>query len=128
MMQNPQAQQPLINGPKVEPPPPLNVKKGAAEWKLFKQMWENYCIVAGIKQEGPGADNAFTKALVLHTLGIDGLEVYNGLELQAEHTVKDVLAAFDKHFIGETNETYERFAFNKRDQKQDETIEDYIEH
>lgn len=126
MMQNQQAQQPLTNGPKVEPPPPLNVKKGAAEWKLFKQMWENYCIVAGIKQEGPGADSAYTKALFLHTLGIDGLEVYNGLELQAEHTVKDVLAAFDKHFIGETNETYERFTFNKRDQKQDETIEDYI--
>ena len=37
-----------------------------------------------------------------------------------------VIEQFQTTFIGETNETYERFIFNSRDQKEGETIEQYI--
>ena len=33
---------------RVNPPPPLNIKRGGYEWKHFKQMWQNYSIVAKI--------------------------------------------------------------------------------
>ncbi|KAK7105231.1 hypothetical protein V1264_016637 [Littorina saxatilis] len=107
---------------RVNPPPPLNVKKGCEEWKLFKQMWQNYCIVSRLKDD----DVPYSRALFLHTLGQEGLTVYNGLKLDDNPTVKQIMDAFDDHFIGKRNETYERYVFNKRDQKPNENVEDYI--
>ena len=54
---------------RISPPPPLNTKKGASEWKLFKQMWGNYVIVARL--QGETAD--YMIALFLHTLGTNVL-------------------------------------------------------
>ena len=51
--------------------------------------------------------------------------MYIGMQLEENHTL-DIINAFDNHFIGKTNETYERHVFNKRDQKTDESMEDYI--
>ena len=110
------------NHAKVSPPPPLNTKKGASEWKLFKQMWHNFVIVAKIENES----QQYMKALFLHTLGSDGLTIVNGLELEERHTTRDIIEALDGHFIGQVNETYERFVFNTRDQKEGESFEDYI--
>ena len=110
------------NHAKVSPPPPLNTKKGASEWKLFKQMWHNFVIVARLENES----QQYMKALFLHTLGSDGLTIVNGLELPQGHTLKDIITALDEHFIGQVNETYERFVFNTRDQKEGESFEDYI--
>ena len=36
---------------RVNLPPPLNIKRGGDEWKLFKQMWQNYNIVAKIDSQ-----------------------------------------------------------------------------
>ena len=66
------------------------------------------------------------KTLFLHVLGPEGLSIYNGLELADGATVTDIITALDVHFIGKVNETYERFVFNRRDQKEGEHIEDYI--
>ena len=110
------------NHAKVSPPPPLNTKKGASEWKLFKQMWANFVIVARLENE----TQAYMKALFLHTLGSDGLAIVNGLELGAGHAVTDIITALDNHFIGQVNETYERFVFNTRDQREGESFEEYI--
>ena len=66
------------------------------------------------------------RALFLHTLGQEGLIVYNGMQLEENNTVGIIFDAFENHFIGKTNETYERYVFNKRDQKTDELVEDYI--
>ncbi|KAL8592715.1 hypothetical protein ACOMHN_037655 [Nucella lapillus] len=113
---------PVRHSPKVNPPPYLNVKKGSAEWKLFRQMWDNYVIIARLNDE----TEDYMKALFLHTLGPDGLLIYNGMKLRDNHTVADIIEALENHFIGKTNETYERFVFNKRDQKVDEPFEDYV--
>ena len=52
--------------------------------------------------------------------------MYNAMQLEENHTLDDIINAFDNHFIGETNDTYERYVFNKSDQKTDESVEDYI--
>ena len=108
--------------PKVSPPPALVTKRGSHDWKLFKQMWTNYVVVAGLQNETP----EYLRALFLHTLGAEGLTIFNGLELADDATVDQIIVAMDTHFIGNTNEIYERFVFNKRDQKEGESFDDYI--
>ena len=48
--------------------------------------------------------------------------VYNGMRIEENHTLDDSIDAFDNHFIGKTNKIYERYVFNKRDQKSDESV------
>ena len=117
-MSNPGRGQP--KRPKVSPPAPLVTKRGTQDWKLFKQMWTNYIVVAGLENEAP----AYLRALFLHTLGAEGLTIFNGLELDDSATVDQIISAMDTHFIGKTNEIYERFVFNKRDQKEGESFDD----
>ena len=38
----------------------------------------------------------------------------------------EIIKRFDAYFIGEMNETYERYEFNSRDQKEGETIDKYV--
>ena len=40
--------------------------------------------------------------------------------------IRTIIEKFDKYIIGETNETYERYVFNKREQKPEESVELYI--
>ena len=54
--------------------------------------------------------------------------MYNGVQLEENNTVGIIFDAFDNHFIGKTNETYERYVFNKRDQKTDESFRDSCFH
>ena len=93
----------------VNAPPPLNVKKGSDEWKLFKQMWTNYFIVARLSDE-----EDYKRALFLRTLGQEGLIVHNGMQLEENHTLDDIINAFDNHFIGKTNEIHERYMCSTR--------------
>ena len=46
------------------------------------------------------------------------------MKLGDDHTLEDIIEALENHFIGKTNETYERFVFNKGDQKSNEPFED----
>ena len=45
------------------------------------------------------------------------------MQLSEGHTVDNIVTAFDNHFLGRTNETYERYVFNMRGQKLDESFE-----
>ena len=40
--------------------------------------------------------------------------------------LKDVIVGFDAHFVGTTNETYERYVFNNRNQGATESVEDCV--
>jgi len=40
--------------------------------------------------------------------------------------IDQVIARLDTHFIGEANETFERFKFNQRIQHSNETIDTYV--
>jgi len=63
------------------------------------------------------------KAILVHCLEDDALEPYNTLPLTNTSTLADVLAAFETFVIGESNETYERFLFNRRVQEAGERFE-----
>ena len=110
----------------VSPPPHLKMQENRVEeWKLFLQMYENYELITELNKKS----KEYQKAVFLHTLGPVGLRLYNTLTFDREGDEKDVKVIKEKMstlIIGRTNETYERFIFNKRDQKPGESIETYI--
>ena len=61
-------------------------------------------------------------------MGKDALRVYDGLELTDAQRVdvKEILDAFEQFCLGETNETYERWIFNNRNQHDTESIDAYV--
>ena len=88
-------------------------------WKIFRQRWQNYEVVTDIS----AIELPKKKAMFLHCLEDDALEAYNTFQLGTEATIEEILARFDKFIIGEVNETYERFNFNKRVQESGEKFE-----
>ena len=64
-------------------------------------------------------------ALLLHTLGDEALKVYYRFQFSTpedETTPTEIMQAFDKYAIGETNETYERYIFHTGKQGESETV------
>ena len=68
---------PATRTPSVKPPRPLDVSQTTAKsWKLWKQLWENYSIVARLDLQ----DERYQKAIFLCTIGEDALEIFNVFE------------------------------------------------
>ena len=60
---------------------------------------------------------AYQTALLQHTIGDEGLQVYNGSTLDTpkeERTTEEIIASFYTIAVGEISITYERYVFNKR--------------
>ena len=106
-----------------KPPEPLTlVTDAVSNWKLWKQLWQNYAIVADNQSESRSPE--FIKALFITTMGIEGLEIYNACD--PEDTVNEIIKKLDEHILGQTNETFERYKFNARGQMCEEAIDAYV--
>ncbi|ESO87488.1 hypothetical protein LOTGIDRAFT_175953 [Lottia gigantea] len=65
---------PVIN---VSPPAQLILGDSPVEnWKLYKQAWSNYKVIAGLELR----TEEYRKALFLHNLGREAQLIYNSLE------------------------------------------------
>ena len=84
----------------------------------------------GLKDpENPAVNKSLRTATLLTCIGSDALDVYEGLEFEREDDKKDidiVLQKLQRYCIGETNEIYERYRFNKRDQEPNESLDAYV--
>ena len=110
----------------IKPPSPLVMdSKLTDNWKLFKQRWEIYSVIANLQQ----MTEKYRVNLLLHTLGESALKVYNGFQFpdgndaRTEQQIKD---AFDSFAVGQINETYERYVFNSRIQREEEPFETFL--
>ncbi|XP_028412151.1 uncharacterized protein K02A2.6-like [Dendronephthya gigantea] len=113
----------LLPGYVFKPPEPVKLaKNGVENWKIWKQLWQHYCVVSNVEQHPA----AFRKSLLISTMGVEALQIYNGCDPLDTDTAEDILNKLDAHILGETNETFERYKFNTRIQKSDETIDDYL--
>ena len=68
-------------------------------------------------------------ATLLTCIGPDVLDIYDGLPFASEDEKYDtdkVLELPEEYCVGETNETYERHVFNKRNQQQSESFDTYL--
>ena len=112
--------------PGIRPPdPPVFDNNIASSWKLFKQKWNDYAVLSDLEKKS----NQFQVALLRRSIGDDGLKIYNGFKFATEEnarTVEQILQKFDAYAIGEINETHERYVFNKRDQKEGESFENFL--
>ena len=61
-------------------------------------------------------EEAFKTAMFSLVVGEDGLEIHDGMDFSPETDCEmlKVVKRFEEFCIGETNETYERFIFNRR--------------
>lgn len=67
-------------------------------------------------------------ATLLTCIGSDALDVCDSYDFESPEQMKDIdiiLQKFEQYCIGETNMTYECYCFNKRDQKQSESVDTY---
>ena len=110
----------------IQPPTGLNLSSTnkAEVWKLYKQQWKNYEIVAQLNRQ----TEEYRIALFLYSIGPQAVKTYNGFDLSQEdrRNLDAIIAAFDRYAIGETNETFERYLFNKREQQEGESIDQYV--
>ena len=63
-------------------------------------------------------------ALFLHCIGPEALKIFNGMSFdnaQEKEKLENIVKKFNEFTIGETNETYEHYVFNSRNQSPDET-------
>ena len=115
---------PPVHG--LKPPGKLNTSGNLADaWKSYKQVWENYCLISGLNSQ----TEEYKVAFFLHCLGTEGLKIYNGFQFDNEPDRKilaKVLEKFDEFTLGQTNETYERYVFNSRNQEEQESIDAYV--
>ena len=94
-------------------------------WRVFRQKWRNYSVITRLQDQ----NEEYKVALLLHTLGDELLKIYNGFTFETDEddrTEAEILQKFEEFAVGETNETYERFIFNKRDQHADESFESFL--
>ena len=69
----------------------------------------------------------FQKSLLISTTGLKALQIYNyGCDPADTDTAENILTNLDAHILRDTNETFERYKFNTRAQKPDESIDDYL--
>ena len=112
--------------PQVPAPKPLDVDGDRADnWKIWKQRWDNYCIITGLLDQ----PEDYKCAILLHSIGIEAMRIFNGLKFsdgEDRNNMADVIKKFDQHFLGQTQEFFERFQFNRRNQESGESIDEYV--
>ena len=116
----------LLRHPQVPAPNPLDVDGDRADnWKIWKQRWDNYCIITGLLDQ----PEDYKCAMLLHSIGIEAMRIFNGLKFsdgEDRNNMADVIKKFDQHFLGQTQEFFERFQFNRRNQESGESIDEYV--
>ena len=56
----------------------------------------------------------------------DALKAFNSFQLAEDATVEQIIAEFGRYIIGEINLAYERYCFNKRQQRDEESFEQFF--
>jgi len=62
-------------------------------------------------------------------ISADTYDIYSKMEFTDEADRRDstrLLEAFEKHCLGEINEVYERYVFNRRQQEPGETFDSFV--
>ena len=115
------------NMAEVVPLPLLRLTSQAREdWITFKQQHKDYELI----NEFPTKKSKQHRAAVFRScLGKEEMKIYNKLTY-AEGEDKDnidlIISKMEANIIGEINTIYERFKFNQREQKEDESVDAYV--
>ena len=108
-------------------PPKLDVKSGCLKnnWRKFKRLWDSFETVTRLREDDP----EYRTAMFISCIGLDALDIYEGLSFANEaerNDIETVLTKFEDYCVGSTNETFEAFKFNCRRQAPGESIEEFV--
>ena len=94
-------------------------------WRKFKRQWGNYEVASRLDAEP--AD--YRKAVFLSVIGEEAFDIFEGFAFTDEEDEDDievVIEKFEQFCVGESNEIYETFIFNRRNQEEGETVDAYV--
>ena len=116
--------------PLAKPPDPFNLEDrsyGGDNLLHFKTAWQISEQATGIsKQDGP-----VRVAHFLNVIGREGVQLFDTFTFdedshESADNIDDVIAKFESRCLPQRNETYERYLFNKREQKKKgESVDQY---
>ena len=64
-------------------------------------MWDNYCVLTNLSSQ----PETYQTALLLHSIGPDGVRIYNGMKFSNDTDSKKcsvILEKLGSHFLGES--------------------------
>ena len=112
--------------PSIHPPAPLNASTRdiADEWKMWKQMWDNYCVLTNLSSQPEFETYQYQTALLFHSMAFDLMVsessmACNYLMIQTAKSVVSIVIRekLGLHFFGERKEFFERFKSNRLNQE-----------
>ena len=108
---------------RLSPPDCFDFKK-PDKWHRWKRRFEQFRLASGLSTEG---DERQISTL-LYCLGQDAEEVLvsTGITTEERKTYKDVVEKFDQFFKVRKNTIFERARFNRHNQQEGESAEQYI--
>ena len=112
----------------ISPPQPLALRPSEEEaenWKLWKEQYNNYFVISRLDRER----SPYQLAMFKHTIGDDALKViktFSYTEGEDSGNWRVVMDKMKKYYIGEVNEIYERYCFNKRDKLPTESVDCFV--
>ena len=104
-------------------PEKLESKKPEA-WKTWIERFECYRIASELHEKA----EAVQVNTLIYAMGGNTLDIYKSFKIpEKEAEYKTVIKRFEAHFVGRINIIYERAKFNRRVQKDGESVIDFIE-
>ena len=98
--------------------------KRPEEWQRWIERFECYRIAATLNKN----DEAVQVSTLVYAMGGNSMDILKSFEIpEKEIEYRDVVDRFNTHFVGRTNVIFERARFNRRTQKETETVIDFIE-
>ena len=91
-------------------------------WQIFKQRWTAYTVLSNFNEQALIKQ----KAILINCLSDEAMQVYNSFKIEENTTVQNIFKLFENYIIGSTNDTYERFKFNKRSQNEEENFDSFL--
>ncbi len=107
----------------LQPPQPFNLKS-PDEWPRWRKRFEQFRIASGLSSE----DDERQVSTLLYLLGSDAEDVLTstGIATVDRKKYDNVVSSFDNFFKVRRNTIFERARFNRRNQLEGETAEEYI--
>ncbi|XP_031327272.1 uncharacterized protein LOC116158601 isoform X1 [Photinus pyralis] len=108
-----------------KPPSSLNLSEDVAEnWKLFKQRFQIFLEATEYTKKS----GSVQVAMLLNTIGDDGLQLFNTFNLSNEDRkdIGKVLQCFEDHCIPRKNHVFNRYKFFNRNQAEGESFDNFL--
>ena len=108
----------------LQPPQPFDFSR-PDEWSRWKSRFEQFRYASGLSDK----DDARQISTLLYCLGEEAEDVLKSTKIKKEDEKKvytTVLSKFESFFQVRKNVIFERACFNRRVQKREESVEQYI--